>query len=70
MKEAAIPSAFRLNGGNLHDTGHSTDPTPTVAMAEQQYYGRARKPCTAAASRRKYFASHPPQTGVYFTDIR
>ncbi len=36
MKEAALPSAYSLNGGNLQYTGHSTDLTPTAAMADNQ----------------------------------
>jgi hypothetical protein len=36
VQEAAVPLAFRLNGGNLHDTGYSTEPTPTAALAELQ----------------------------------
>ena len=38
MKEAALPLAYSLNGGNLQDTGHSTDPTPTSAMAEEHSF--------------------------------
>jgi len=36
VKEAALPLAYRLNGGNLHDTGRSPDQTPPAAMAEQE----------------------------------
>lgn len=39
-----------------------------AAMADPQC--RGRKPGTAAASRGKSFAPHPPLTGAYFTDIR
>lgn len=34
MKEAALLAACRLNVGNLHYTGHSTESPPPAAMAE------------------------------------
>jgi len=41
VKEAAIPLTYRLYVGKPHDTGHSTDPTSTAAMAElPPYRGR------------------------------
>jgi len=38
--EAAVQLACRLNVSNLHDTGHSTDPMPTAAMADEETAGR------------------------------
>ena len=41
--------AYRLNGGNLRDTGHSPEATPTAAMAEEcelafrQFSGYSRR---------------------------
>jgi len=35
MKEAVLRLPWCRNASNQHDTGHSTDPTPTAAMAEQ-----------------------------------
>jgi hypothetical protein len=35
VKEAALQLAYRLNGGNLRDTGHSPEATPTAAMADE-----------------------------------
>jgi hypothetical protein len=34
VKEAAFALPYRRNVGNLHDTGHSTESTPTSAMAD------------------------------------
>jgi hypothetical protein len=34
MKEAALLAACRLNVGNLHNTGHSTESAPPAAMAD------------------------------------
>jgi hypothetical protein len=59
MKEAALRLAFRLYGGNRYDTGHSTDPAPTAAMAEQQ-------PLEPSASAVRLLATQqPPLTGPY-----
>ena len=33
-QEAAVPLAYRLNGGNWRDTGHCIDRTPTAAVAD------------------------------------
>jgi len=34
VKEAALQIACRLNGGNLRDTGHSSEAGPMAALAE------------------------------------
>jgi len=36
MTKAAVQAAYRVNVGNLRDTGHSTQPTPPAAKAEQE----------------------------------
>jgi hypothetical protein len=34
MTEAVVLLVFHLNGGNLHDSGHSVDSVPTAAKAD------------------------------------
>lgn len=36
LTKAAVQVAYRVNVANLCDTSHSTQPTPTAAMAEQR----------------------------------
>jgi hypothetical protein len=42
VKEAALPLAYCLSVSNLRDTGHSTHPTLTAALAEQPPYRQRR----------------------------
>jgi hypothetical protein len=34
LAKAAVQAAYRVNVGNLRDTGHSTQPTPPAAKAD------------------------------------
>ena len=40
LTRAAVQAAYRVNVGNLRDTGHSTKPTPPAASAELETVAR------------------------------